>query len=613
MSILVLETGSLGTRVEQLLRDHMLGDAEAFHAWDTVATVTSSEFWRQRLEVSPRYDVQPELNAPNNQFLAQVWLSLHVELATCDQLGHNTWRADLAWYVALDGDTREIVRAGFVEFTLLDQGADDEANAPVDRDPQEQAAVENEAAFPTVTGDRQADQEALYGPAPPVIAQPPTDPAAETSKQASENARAPIRATQLESELAAVVLLAETQGGRSLSADELAELRSLVEQRVAELERLEQLAEDLRQWKEIRQEAERQAFMARQRGRGLDFATPESLKPIGFWGEAWVQVKRLREVPGVIRDGFVDYTNEMGDRTREYQQDAMDRGDYRGASFANWYAAGEMAVEGVDHGLSTFVESIAEARRAEDGIEIAMHSIIAALGLGEAVLNAYGLAEPLGALTRGGGGPVVGGLSGSSGTVIVTAPAALSQAAIVSAVVGHGGAAAIHMHESGAPDSSASGGTDRPSKKTPSTPEEAAELKRGGARWTNDEVRDYYNDTARSIKAQNEEWKAAGMSAEDRARRTYAIRKNARLTGRAMMSDEAEVAALRKRDSSPEHHGGAGKVRPDGPTFDDLVEKARAKGFAGDDIYEEIIRTASTTDEATNATYGRTKTTKDPG
>jgi hypothetical protein len=134
-------------------------------------------------------------------------------------------------------------------------------------------------------------------------------------------------------------------------------------------------------------------------------------------------------------------------------------------------------------------------------------------------------------------------------------------------------------------------------KPYPSTVAEADTLRQGGASWTNEEIRVYYNKVVTTIGPSNERWKQEGLPAEERARRAFAVRHDARLTSRAMMSDRAEVELLRLRDQ--EKYGS-----PDGPTFDMLVEKAKKAGTTGDAVYDGIIASSQRTDEKFNEAFG---------
>src|SRR4051812_12572131 len=125
-----------------------------------------------------------------------------------------------------------------------------------------------------------------------------------------------------------------------------------------------------------------------------------------------------------------------------------------------------------------------------------------------------------------------------------------------------------------------------PSSSSPSAPPssiaQAEELRKGGASWTNAEVRAHYVALVATIGPANERWRREGMSAEERARRAFTMRHDARLLTRAMMSSRDEVEALGRRDQ--EKYG-----NPDGPTFEQLVEGGKKKGLTGDAVFEGIV------------------------
>jgi hypothetical protein len=131
----------------------------------------------------------------------------------------------------------------------------------------------------------------------------------------------------------------------------------------------------------------------------------------------------------------------------------------------------------------------------------------------------------------------------------------------------------------------------------PETPEEAESLRGRGVAWDNAAIRDHYLRLVGRIHDANERWKQEGQSAEQRARSAYRMRSLARSTCRAMMSDRAEVEALRARDR--EKYGD-----PDGPRFEALVERERKKGLEGDAVFEAIVASAQRTDSATNEMLG---------
>ena len=131
----------------------------------------------------------------------------------------------------------------------------------------------------------------------------------------------------------------------------------------------------------------------------------------------------------------------------------------------------------------------------------------------------------------------------------------------------------------------------------PATPTEAVAMKRSGQRWPNCDIRRYYNRLVSAIPDANAHLAEEGKSAEERARAAFGIRHNARLTCRAMMQSDTEVAELRARDQ--QKYG-----NPDGPTFEHLVDKSRAKGMAPAAVFDEIVASSQRTDEAVNRECG---------
>jgi hypothetical protein len=133
--------------------------------------------------------------------------------------------------------------------------------------------------------------------------------------------------------------------------------------------------------------------------------------------------------------------------------------------------------------------------------------------------------------------------------------------------------------------------------KLPASVEDAAARKAQGAKWSNKEIRARYVCWVTGIGAMNDEWKAQGLPAQERARKAFQVRHDARIISRAMMASEVEVKLLEERDR--EKYG-----NPDGPTFEWLVEKAGEKGLTGDAVYEEVVSSAQRTDAATNKAFG---------
>lgn len=134
-------------------------------------------------------------------------------------------------------------------------------------------------------------------------------------------------------------------------------------------------------------------------------------------------------------------------------------------------------------------------------------------------------------------------------------------------------------------------------KPIPASIAEAHEQRRAGVEWDNAEIRAVYLRLVAAIGPANARWIAERLPAEDRARRAFQMRHDARLLTRAMMRDAAEVALLQRRDQDRYGH-------PDGPTFAWLVERERKKGEAGDAVFEAIVESAQRTDRAVNELFG---------
>jgi hypothetical protein len=127
----------------------------------------------------------------------------------------------------------------------------------------------------------------------------------------------------------------------------------------------------------------------------------------------------------------------------------------------------------------------------------------------------------------------------------------------------------------------------------PESVEGAKALRASGSSWTDVQIREHYLRLVARIGPANDQWKKDGVKAEERARRAYKMRYEARMTCRTMMSDPTEVEELRARDQRRFGH-------PDGPTFDELVEHEKSKGATGDAIYDAIVVSAQRTDPVIN-------------
>lgn len=110
---------------------------------------------------------------------------------------------------------------------------------------------------------------------------------------------------------------------------------------------------------------------------------------------------------------------------------------------------------------------------------------------------------------------------------------------------------------------------------------------------SNVDVRNWYINQTSDVPELNQQWIEEGVPIEERALRAYEIRHDARIEAREMMSDYNAVGALQQRDVI--EYG-----NPNGPTFEYLIDKAKAKGLTGDDIYNYIIGSSSRTDQTTN-------------
>ena len=150
--------------------------------------------------------------------------------------------------------------------------------------------------------------------------------------------------------------------------------------------------------------------------------------------------------------------------------------------------------------------------------------------------------------------------------------------------VGHSGQGSAHEDATAEPP--------RPAE-MPASVEEVRARKAAGETWTNKQVRDSYNARNHQVAELNEQWKQQGLMAEQRARKAYALRHDARMTAREMMGSDPQKLRILIRDAKTYGDGG-------GPGFDELVAQQRAKGLNGDAAYEAIIVSSQRTDGATN-------------
>ncbi len=103
------------------------------------------------------------------------------------------------------------------------------------------------------------------------------------------------------------------------------------------------------------------------------------------------------------------------------------------------------------------------------------------------------------------------------------------------------------------------------------------------------EIRRWYKKQLEQIPVLNEQWTEQGLPLPERAEKSYAIRREARLKAREMMADKMIVQRLRERDVK--RYG-----NPDGPTFGYLVKRLAERGLEENAIYDEIILSSSRTD-----------------
>lgn len=111
------------------------------------------------------------------------------------------------------------------------------------------------------------------------------------------------------------------------------------------------------------------------------------------------------------------------------------------------------------------------------------------------------------------------------------------------------------------------------------------------------EIRSWYVHEVGIIKKLNEQWIAEGMSLGDRAFRAWQIRHDLRKAARERMKDEAAVSRLRARDRQKYGH-------EDGPSFDQLVAGAIARGLTQSQTWALIIEKAQKTNEEMNELCG---------
>ncbi len=103
---------------------------------------------------------------------------------------------------------------------------------------------------------------------------------------------------------------------------------------------------------------------------------------------------------------------------------------------------------------------------------------------------------------------------------------------------------------------------------------------------TDCEIRIWYNYQVVAISELNKNWIQQKIDLKTRAFKAYKLRHNARVNARFMMKNKDSVKALQVRDMKK--YG-----NPDGPTFEQLMEKCSKKGFTTDKCYQDIIISSS--------------------
>jgi hypothetical protein len=107
---------------------------------------------------------------------------------------------------------------------------------------------------------------------------------------------------------------------------------------------------------------------------------------------------------------------------------------------------------------------------------------------------------------------------------------------------------------------------------------------------SNAETRTVYTTLELRMREVSDRLDRDGVGLEDRARALYGLRASIRTWTRALMADRETADYLTANEPNP--------------TFDDLVERQRAKGREGDAIYEAIIASATRSRASVNESLG---------
>ncbi|WP_432669702.1 alpha/beta hydrolase [Mycolicibacterium fortuitum] len=107
---------------------------------------------------------------------------------------------------------------------------------------------------------------------------------------------------------------------------------------------------------------------------------------------------------------------------------------------------------------------------------------------------------------------------------------------------------------------------------------------------TNEETRTVYTNYELRMRELRDQLLRDGVSVEERARTMYGMRATIRSWTRSLMADRATAEWLNENEQNP--------------TFEELVERNRAKGRVGDEIYEAIIASSTRSRGSVNAELG---------
>ena len=110
---------------------------------------------------------------------------------------------------------------------------------------------------------------------------------------------------------------------------------------------------------------------------------------------------------------------------------------------------------------------------------------------------------------------------------------------------------------------------------------------------TNAEVRLWYHQRVKDIGRLVRDLRQRGVAVREVAQLAWRLRRSAVQEARGQMGNADDVEVLRMRNL-------AKYADPDGPSFEYVVERARERRLTGDDVYEEVIRSALRTDPVTN-------------